>query len=182
VHYVAAIAPVSAFPALFVTPRLRATRLLAVHVETIHAMHSDPVQMAPLGGVRSAADTTAYMDRHLQHWDEHGFGVWIVHDIVSDAIAGRVLLRHLTLEGVPEVEVGYSLLPAYWGQGLAPEIAGECVRLGQHRLGLGSIVALTRPDNARSRRVMEKIGLEFEREYDLEAGSYVVYRTPPLTA
>jgi len=139
-------------------------------------MHLDPVQMATLGGVRTAEQTAEYMGRNLEHWARHGFGVWLLRERASGAVAGRALLRHLELEGDGVVEVGYSVLAESWGQGLAPEIAAECLRLGRERLGLDSIVAVTLPDNFRSRRVMEKVGMTYQREVEHAGLRHVMYR------
>ena len=63
-----------------------------------------------------------------------------------------------------EVEIGWMLWPSAWGQGYATE-AGAAVRdEAFERLELGSIVAEHHPENAASRRVMEKLGLRFERD------------------
>lgn len=165
------------FPHSFSTARLRAERLRAEHLPDLLRMHRDPVQMAMLGGVQSAEQTADYLARNLRHWADHGFGVWILRCARSDRVAGRAILRHLLLEGRDEVEVGYSLWPELWGRGLATEIARECLRLGRQVLGLPSIVAITLPENARSRRVMIKIGMVYERDV-LHAGlQHVLYRT-----
>lgn len=164
------------FPDSFTTPRLRAERLTAAHRDILREMHADPVHMALLGGVRDAAASDAYLERNLRHWDDYGFGVWILRAAEDDQIAGRALLRHLDVEGRDEVEVGYGFYPAFWGRGLAPEIAAECLRLGASRLGLSTIVAITLPENTRSRRVMEKVGMHFEREIVHEGRPTVLYR------
>jgi len=79
-------------------------------------------------------------------------------------VAGRALLRHLRIENGDEIEVGYSLHPAFWGRGLAAEAAAACLEHAWGTLGLASVVALTLPENQRSQRVMAKIGMVFERE------------------
>jgi len=74
------------------------------------------------------------------------------------------------------VEVGYSLDPAYWGRGLATEIAAACLAHARTDLALATVVAVTLPHNARSRRVMEKIGMAYDRDW-LHAGlQHVLYR------
>jgi ribosomal-protein-alanine N-acetyltransferase len=77
---------------------------------------------------------------------------------------------------VDDVEVGYSLDPPYWGRGLATEIAAACVERARADLRLTTVVALTQPANARSQRVLEKIGMSREREL-LHAGApHPLYR------
>ena len=148
-------------------------------------MHADPVQMELLGGVRDEAQTTEYLEKNLAHWAEHGFGSWILRDAVSRRVVGRAILRHLDLDGVDEVEVGYSLDPEFWGRGLATEIAAACLAYGRDALRLESVVALTLPHNERSRGVLEKIGMTFDREVIHDGVPHVLYRvhlSPPAGA
>ena len=132
--------------------------------------------MAMLGGVRDAAQTAAYLDRNLAHWDRYGHGVYVVHERESDDVAGLGCLRNLPLDAHHEVEIGYSLFPAYWGRGLATEIARACIDLGFSCLDTNSLVAVTHPANRASQRVMEKVGMAYERETTLEGHSVVLFR------
>jgi RimJ/RimL family protein N-acetyltransferase len=166
-------------PESFATSRLMFERLRAEHTDAIHRMHRDAEQMALLGGVRTPEQTAAYMARNLAHWDEFGFGIWVLRDRASNEIIGRTLLRHLDIDGVDEVETGYGFFPAYWGRGLATEATLACLDYGWHVLKLESIVAITRPVNARSRRVMEKTGMTYEREIVREGLPHVLYRAIP---
>jgi len=133
--------------------------------------------MATLGGVRDEAETVAYLDRNLAHWAEHGFGMWILRDPPTALVIGRAGLRHLDVEGVGEVEVGYALFPEFWGRGLATEMACACVGIGRDRLGLRSVVAVTLPTNGTAQRVMLKAGLLYEREITLAGLPLVLFRT-----
>lgn len=161
----------------FVTPRLYAERLRPDHVDEVRRMHRDAQVMALLGGVRTEEQTQDYLRRNLEHWDRYGFGLWIVRTAARDVIAGRACVRHLDVEGAAEVELGYALYPAFWGQGLATEIANKCVTLGRHDLGLDSLVAVTLPNNHGSRHVMEKVGMEYERDITHAGEQHVLYRT-----
>jgi len=153
----------------FSTPRLLAERLTAAHWLDLRRMDENEQFMALLGGVRDKAGTVAYLEMNVKHWADHGFGMWMLRDAVSSAVIGRAILRHLDVEGVDEVEVGYGFMPEYWGRGLATEIANACVRIGFDRLGLRSMVAITTPPNLASQHVMQKAGLVYERDI-LHAG------------
>ena len=121
--------------------------------------------MALLGGVRDTAGTVAYLEMNVKHWADHGFGMWMLRDAATSAVIGRAILRHLDVEGVDEVEVGYGFMPEYWGRGLATEIAHACVRIGFERLGFVRWCAITTPAaTSRSQRVMQKAGLVYERD------------------
>ena len=161
----------------FTTQRLSAERLTEAHFGDIRAMDSDPQYMALLGGPRSEPDTRAYLARNLKHWDDFGHGLWMLRD-VEGQMAGRCVLRHLDVEGTDEVELGYGFHTQYWGRGLATEIARKLLRLGREELGRPSIVAITRPDNLGSQRVLVKTGLMYERDVDYEGIPHQLYRSP----
>lgn len=160
----------------FTTERLLAAPLRADDFETLCALHRDPAVMATLGGVRSEERTRAYLEENLAHWREHGFGLWIFRDRVSGAFAARGGLRHVVLEGRAEVEVTYALAQEAWGKGFATEIAAAAVDVGFRRLALPDIVAFALPDNHASRRVMEKVGLRYERDIVHHDARHVLYR------
>lgn len=152
------------FPDTFSTERLRAERLTPEHLAEVRRMHRDPVVMAHLGGVRDATETAAYLERNLEHWASFNFGLWILYVAGRDAPVGRAMLRHLTVEGVDEVEVGYAFYAGYWSRGLATEVTAACLRLARECLALRTIVAVTSPDNVASQHVLQKSGLAFERD------------------
>jgi RimJ/RimL family protein N-acetyltransferase len=164
------------FPDSFSTARLRAERLRADHYDAIRAMDSDAEYMALLGGTRTAAETKAYLDFNLQHWDDYGFGLWMLRD-QAGAMAGRCAIRHLDVEGTDEVELGYGFHTRYWRQGLATEIAKELLRLGLEELHLPTMVAITRHSNIGSQRVLIKTGLVYQRDVDHEGVPHLLYRS-----
>jgi RimJ/RimL family protein N-acetyltransferase len=78
-----------------------------------------------------------------------------------------------------EIEIGWMLTPSAWGQGYATE-AGSAIRdEAFDRLELESIVAVHHPANVASGRIMEKLGMAFER--DVVAGNGWPYRLYRLT-
>ena len=167
------------FPDSFSTARLAAERATAEHFDALRAMDRDERFMGLLGGPRDAEQTAAYLARNLKHWDDHGFGLWILRDATDGGgrIAGRGVLRHLDVEGVDEVELGYGFHPEFWGRGLATEIAREFLRLGRTELRRPSIVAVTRHENVGSQRVLIKTGLAYERDVDHDGVVHMLFRS-----
>ena len=161
----------------FQTGRLVAERLSQHNLEDLLAMNRDPRVMATLGGVRADGRTEQYLRDNLDHWERHGFGIWAFRDGTNGCFAGRAGLRHTRVGGNDEVELAYALRSEYWGRGLATELAGAVVALGFWRLGLEEIVSFTLPTNLASRRVMEKVGFEYERDVVHAGLPHVLYRT-----
>ena len=162
----------------FATPRLRAERLRPADLPEIRRMDQHEAFMAHLGGVRDDAAILAYMERNLAHWTTFGFGVWLLRDQTRASI-GRAVLRHLDVEGVDEVEVGYGFYPEFWGRGLATEVARAVVGIGLVQLGLPSLVAVTQPGHVASQRVMLKVGMVYEREFLQDGVPHALFRTRP---
>ena len=165
------------FPDSFSTPRLTTERLRAHHYRDILRMHSDARQMATLGGVKNEDETREYLEFNLNHWDRYRFGLWILRERRDGPVVGRALLRHLSLQGGDEVEVGYSFHPEYWGRGYATEIARTLVRLGFEQIGLESIVALTMVTNDASKRVLRKAGLDPAGDTIHAGSTHSLFRT-----
>jgi RimJ/RimL family protein N-acetyltransferase len=164
-------------PATFSLRRLFAERLTDAHLPFLRRMDNSTQMMANLGGIRSDAETKAYLERNLAHWAEHGFGIWILRDPTTGRVMGRAGLRHLTVEAIDEVELAYALLPEFWGRGLATDAARACVTIGREWLGLPSVVALTTRDNLASQRVLLKASLTPEREVVHGERVHVLFRT-----
>lgn len=139
-------------------------------------MHCDVAVMAHLGGVRDEAQTVAYLARNLRHWDDYGFGLWILHERGGGAPIGRAVLRHLEIDGVDEVEVGYALYAPYWGRGLATEVATTCVILAEQELRLATVVGVTSPTNDASQHVLRKAGLVYEGKFTHEGIPSALFR------
>lgn len=166
------------------TSRLMLRPMSARDWTDLRLIDDDPDVMATLGGLRSEKETLGYALAQEHHWDEHGFGWWMAFLRETGEFVGRGGLRRLEIEGVLEVEVGYALRPRLWGRGLATEIAETAVRLGIGDLGLNRLVGITMTSNHASRRVLEKVGFNHEREltwaslphdlYELAAGERAV--------
>jgi RimJ/RimL family protein N-acetyltransferase len=140
-------------------------------------MHSDAAVMEHLRGVRDEDQNAAYLARNLQHWKDYGFGLWILRELGGGPPVGRAVLRHLLVEDVDEVEVGYAFYEEFWGRGLATEIAAACLALGRDKLHLMTMVAVTSLTNAASQHVLRKVGLEYERDFTNDGKLCALFRT-----
>jgi len=106
-------------------------------------------------------------ERPLAGYAKHGFGRWAVVSKVDGGIIGMAGLKFL-----PElhaVDLGYRLLPRYWGLGLATEASLACLRYGWETLRLSRILGLVHPANERSIRVLTRCGLTFEKMIVVES-------------
>jgi RimJ/RimL family protein N-acetyltransferase len=141
-------------------------------------MHQNSRVMSTLGGVRRAEELKPWFDRVVGEWSRLGYSWWSVREVASGQFVGRGGLRRLTIEGREEVEVGYGFLPEFWGRGYATELARESVRIGFTQLKLPELISFTQVTNLASRRVMEKAGFRYERDFTYANTPHVLYRQP----
>ena len=104
----------------------------------------------------------------LRHWTDHGFGWRSATDKETSTRLGFVGLNHVGPEAIEimgdEVEIGWWLDPGYWARGLATEGAIALRDEGFGRIGLDRIIGRWRPENVASGRIMERLGMTFERD------------------
>jgi RimJ/RimL family protein N-acetyltransferase len=165
-------------PDEFRTARLHAERLVPAHYDELRVFHQDAQMMAMIGGLRDPATTVTYLDRHLLQWRDHGFGFFLLRDGATGKSVGTAGLRWLKLGDGREVEVGYGFVPACWGRGLATEVAQHCVALAFDTLAAPSVVAIAHPGNRASHHVLNKVGLTFERDVDIDGRTSMLFRGP----
>jgi [ribosomal protein S5]-alanine N-acetyltransferase len=142
----------------------------------LRALDTDAEVMATLGGVRSENETWEYLRAGLEHWERNGFGTWVFRARESGEVIGTATLRRVEIEGRDEVEVGYRVAAAWWGRGIATEMARALVGVARDRLGLEEVVAFTLPHNIASRRLMEKAGFRYQRDIEWARLPHVLYR------
>ena len=161
---------------ILVTTRLRGLPLSEADFDELYALHRDERVLAAFGAEPDTAkDTRAFLYRKLAHWREHGFGIWMFRD-PGGAFVGRAGIHRWTLEGEDEVELGYIVRSELWSQGYATEIGAAVVNHALSVLRLPTLVGFTRPENARSRRVLEKLGFIYERTFVAHDEESVLYR------
>lgn len=133
------------------------------------ALNADARVMEWFPALLSAIESDAVADLIEEHFRHHGWGLWAVEIPGAEPFIGFVGLNPCdTTLGYPAVEIGWRLVAAHWGRGYAPEAAREALRFGFEGLGLEEIVAMTSVGNAKSRRVMEKLGMTRKPEDDFD--------------
>jgi RimJ/RimL family protein N-acetyltransferase len=141
------------------TDRLLLRRWTDADLEPFAAMNADPIVMQHMPGLMTDQASDAFANRIERHWEDHGWGLWAVEVPGVSAFVGYVGLWPADTVAEGMVEVGWRLASAHWGRGYATEAGREALRFGFEQVGLDEIVSFTVPQNVRSRRVMERIGL-----------------------
>jgi RimJ/RimL family protein N-acetyltransferase len=154
--------PTEQLPRELQTDRLRLRRWSPADRAPFAALNADPRVMEFFPALMSREESDAAADRIDAHFDQHGFGLWAVEILGITPFGGFIGLNipRFTAHFTPCVEIGWRLAVDYWGHGLATEGARAALSFGFHWLQLDKIVSFTAVENRRSRRVMEKLGMQ----------------------
>ena len=158
------------------TERLVGEPITAAHHDELCALLGDPRVGATLGGALTPARVAASIERQQAHWEQHGFGFRLWRERATGAAVARGGLFHTHVGERDEVEVGWAVVSARWGEGFATELGAASVRTGFEDLALRDVVAFTLPHNRASLRVMDKLGFEFERNVVHAELPHVLYQ------
>jgi RimJ/RimL family protein N-acetyltransferase len=146
------------------TDRLVLRRVTLADAPFILELLNDPDWLRFIGdkGVRTVEDARGYIETGpLASYARHGFGLYVVARKADPAPIG--LCGLVKRDVLPDVDVGYAFLPQHRGNGYAHEAAAAVLRFARDQVGLPRIAAITNSENERSIRVLEKLGLSFER-------------------
>ena len=153
-------------------------------------LNADPDVMAHMQKTMSREESDAFVARIEEEFDDCGFGLWAVEAPNHSPSIGFVGLRRVPFDApfTPAVEVGWRLAREHWGCGFVTEAARSAVRYGLEEVGLDEIVSFTNPDNVRSWKVMERLGMIRDPASDFEHPNvptghwlrpHIFYRFPP---
>jgi len=126
----------------------------------IVALLNDPQWLRFIGDrkVNDAASARAWIESRLvAAYRAHGFGLWALQRRSDGELLGMCgLVRR---DGLPEIDLGYALLPSHRGVGYAREAGAACLAYAAEVLGKRRVLAITDPDNERSIRVLASLGM-----------------------
>jgi RimJ/RimL family protein N-acetyltransferase len=146
------------------TDRLTLRHLSTGDAEFILELLNEPSFIRYIGDkqIRTLDDARRYvLEGPMKSYATYGFGLNLVQ-LKSEGkpigICG--LLKRDTL---PDPDIGFAFLPAFWNQGYAFEAAAAVMSHGRANLGVERVLAITTPDNEASGKLLGKIGLRFDR-------------------
>ncbi|MDQ3804858.1 MAG: GNAT family N-acetyltransferase [Acidobacteriota bacterium] len=146
------------------TERLVLRQLSAEDAEFILGLLNEPSWLRFIGdrGVRTVGDAREYIAKGpAASYERHGFGLYLTELKEGGAPVGICGL--LKRESLEDVDLGFAFLPKFWGRGYAYESAAAVLEYARSAFGLKRIVAVTAADNHASIKLLEKLGLRFEK-------------------
>jgi ribosomal-protein-alanine N-acetyltransferase len=158
---------------LAILPELETRRLVLRRLDLDDApfvlkLLNEPSFIQNIGdrGVRSIEDAQRYLRKGpLAMYERYGFGLWHTARNSDGAAVGMCgLLRR---DNLPDVDIGYAYLPEFWGQGFAFEAAEATLRIAAKKFGLRRVIGVVSVGNVGSIRVLEKLGMSFERMFPM---------------
>lgn len=145
---------------IYQTERLLVRRLTDGDAGALHELHRRDEVMRWLDRTLSTGpdDERARIAR-WRAAERDGFGFFGIVLRATGALVGVLVLK--PFDDLPHVDLGWRLHPSHWGNGYATEAARGAVAYAFGTLGLDEVAAATLPDNARSRAVMERLGMSY---------------------
>ncbi len=152
------------------TERLLLRRWKEDDHEPFYQLNSDARVMEFFPQCLTRAESDSLVERVTDHFKKHGFGLFAAELRREQTFIGFVGLAVPSCKAhfTPCVEIGWRLAANYWGRGLATEGARAVVKYAFDELALDALVSFTVPENIRSRRLMEKIGMTHDASDDFD--------------
>jgi ribosomal-protein-alanine N-acetyltransferase len=147
-------------------------------LDALYAIQSDPHHMRFYPHPFSREESRAWIERSLERQARLGSSLWAIDDKETGEFLGNCGTIPQVVDGVDEVEIGWSVTPRRARQGIATEAATAWRDRCFEVLGLDHVISLIRPENAASRGVAENIGMTVWKETTHGSAGWVhlVYR------
>jgi RimJ/RimL family protein N-acetyltransferase len=162
---------------LYETPRLAIRTLTGADAAALYELHRHPEVMDWLKSPPSAGveeERARIAGWAARGWDD-GYGFHAMVERTTGDLVGLLVLK--PFDHLPYVDLGWRLRPDVWGKGYATEAARGAIAYAVAALGLttADIAAVTLHDNTRSRAVMERLGMTYERDVVHAGLPHVLY-------
>jgi ribosomal-protein-alanine N-acetyltransferase len=146
------------------TLRLRLRHFTPDDADDLYHIYSYPELFKYMSNEKKLSweQTVGVINSLTENWQQHQVGVWAVVYKKDRKLIGHCGFKFL--ENTQEIQIGYLLLPSYWGMGLGTEAASAALKYGFEGAKLERVVAVAKPENIASRRVMEKVGMKYEKD------------------
>ena len=147
------------------TPHLTLKKLTHQDKHNMLRLHSNPEVQHYTGEdlITTEEGIIDKINEKIKDYEEYGYGRWAVFLKEGNQFVGWAGLAYLW--EFDEIDIGYRFLPEFWGRGYATEVSEAILDYGFEELGLKRIIAIAVKDNLASIRVMQKVGMQFEKEF-----------------
>lgn len=127
-------------------------------------------------GIRTIEEAKPYIEeRFLANYRQHGYSMYAVCLKDGTPIGNCGFVCRDTLPGP---DIGFAFLPDHEGKGYGEESSRALLRYGREELGFSEVFAITSLDNDASVRLLEKLGLRFQRIIDSDGEQLKLFHMP----
>ena len=153
------------------TERLILREMTMSDTEDMLRLYSDPEVQQYTGEdiITSVEGIHRKIEEKMDDYEKYGYGRWITILKEDNQFVGWSGLAYLP--EFDETDLGYRFLKEFWGRGLATEASRAILAYAFEQLGLEKIIAIAMKENLASIRVMEKVGMHFDKYAPYEPGS-----------
>ncbi|MFY0483927.1 GNAT family N-acetyltransferase [Flavobacterium sp. PLA-1-15] len=150
------------------TPRLFLRELDPNDAEQFYQLNLNPNVIKYTGNAAfKDVEEALHFLKNYQDYKQNGYGRWAVIDKLNNEFLGWCGLKYE--KDLDETDIGFRFFEQHWSKGYATESAKACLEYGFEKLNLKTIVGRAMQENIASIKVLEKIGLAFERVFDFDA-------------
>jgi RimJ/RimL family protein N-acetyltransferase len=147
------------------TDRLALRKIVEEDIEELSELFSDPTAMEYMDGVKTIEEVKEWMSRVFESYRTTGFGPFaVIQKETGEFIGYCGLYLQKDVDGVDEVEILYGLIQHFWNQGFAIEAARAVLEYGKSEHNIKRFITLIMPQNKRSAKVSEKLGMKKEKQ------------------
>ncbi|OUS20515.1 N-acetyltransferase [Litorivita pollutaquae] len=133
-----------------------------------------------MGGPLNAYETWMLYAAEIGHWDIRGYGMWMIHDKITDEPLG--MAGGWFPAAWPERELAWIIWPDKAGKGFALEASNAARNFLYTQMGWDGAVSYLDPKNLDSIKLAERLGATKDREARTIDGNDAVYRHPSPAA
>lgn len=150
------------------TDRLQLRKWKADNLPSLIQMNQDEEVMKYFPATMTEDESVKFYLRIQKHFEDHGFGLYVVEDKVKKQFLGYTGFMTANFEATftPCVEIGWRFNKAYWGKGYATEAANACLAYGFSKLPFEKVYSFTSIHNKKSEAVMQRIGMQYIGEFN----------------
>jgi [ribosomal protein S5]-alanine N-acetyltransferase len=160
---------------VFETDRLLVRHYTEADADNFFLLNGDPEVMRYIRPVKSREETDIFLAEVIQYSKNNpAYGRMAVIEKQSDIFVGSFAI--IPLENTQHMQVGYSLLPPYWGKGFATELTKAGLKYVFSQTNLEEIFGVTESENIDSQKVLIKNGFVFEKKYKEDNKELNLYR------
>lgn len=155
---------------IFETPRLALREMSLADVSFVAEMLGDPEVMRFYAPCDSRDQSEAWVLRQLDRYASFGYGLWLVVEKARWQPVGQVGLLPARVEGIDDPDIAYMIHRDYWRRGIGFEAAEGVRDYAFDVLDVPRVVSFIRPENAPSRGLAEKLGMQCQPSTVQHAG------------